>query len=104
MTYCIIGTALCSKNYDISIYAIDLLHQLYKNVGFNNNWFIKYGINSFFFTFIKHNGHILYFLNNMCEFIKNDDSIFFNEIQNRIKTDDEYKSLIFDIIPNIVGV
>ena len=104
MTYCIIGTALCSKNYDISISAIDLLHQLYKNVGFNNNWFIKIGINSFIFTFIKHSGNILYFLNNMCEFIKSDDSIFFNEIKNRIKTDDEYKTLIFDIIPNIIAV
>ena len=54
MSYCIIGTALCSKNYDISLYAVDLLHQLYKNVGFNKDWFIKIGINSFIFTFIKH--------------------------------------------------
>ena len=104
MTYCIIGTALCSKNYDISLYAVDLIHQLYKNVGLNNEWFIKTGINSYFFTFIKHSDKLLYFLNNMCELIKNDDSIFFNEIKNKMKTDDEYKTLIFDIIPNIICV
>ena len=104
MTYCIIGTALCSKNLDISIYAVDLLSQLYKNVGINNDWFIKIGINSFFFTFIKHSDKILYFLNIMCELIKNNDSIFFNEIKNKINNDDEYKTLIFDIIPNMIEV
>ena len=104
MTYCIIGTALCSKNYDISLYAVDLLRQLNKNVGFNNDWFIKIGINSFIFTFIKHEDKLLYFLNNMCEFIKNDDSIFFNEIKDKMRTDDEYRTLIFDILPNIISV
>ena len=104
MTYCIIGTALCSKNLDISIYALDLLSQLYKNVGINNDWFKKIGINSFIFTFIKHTDKILYFLNTMCEFLKNDDSIFFNEIKNKIYNDDEYKTLIFDILLNIIGV
>ena len=104
MTYCIIGTALCSKNYDISFYAVDLLSQLYKNVGLNKEWFIKIGINSFIFTFIKHNDKILYFLNIMCEFIKNDDSIFFNEIKNKMNTDGEYKTLLFDIFPNIIAV
>ena len=104
MTYCIIGTALCSKNYDISIYAVDLLSHLYKNVGLNKQWFIKYGINSFIFTFIKHSDKILYFLNIMCEFIKNDDTMFFNEIKNKMNTDDEYKTLLFDIFPNIISV
>ena len=104
MTYCIIGTALCSKNYDISLYAVDLIHQLYKNVGLNKEWFIKTGINSFIFTFIKYSDKLLYFLNNMCELIKEDDSIFFNEIKNKMKTDEEYKTLIFDIIPNIISV
>ena len=104
MTYCIIGTALCSKNYDISLYAVDLIHQLYKNVGLNKEWFIKTGINSFIFTFIKFSDKLLYFLNNMCELIKDDDSIFFNEIKNKMKTDDEYKTLIFDIIPNIISI
>ena len=104
MTYCIIGTALCSKNYDVSLYAVDLISQLYKNAGLSNDWFIKIGINSFFFTFIKHSDKILYFLNNMCQLIEKDDSIFFNEIRNKILTDDEYKTLIFDILPNIIAV
>ena len=104
MTYCIIGTALCSKNYDISLYAVDLLNQLYKNVGMDNNWFIKIGINSFIFAFIKHSDRILYFLNIMCEFIKNDESIFFKEIKNKMNNDAEYKILIFDIFPNIISV
>ena len=104
MTYCIIGTALCSKNYDISLYAVDLLRQLYKNVGLNNDWFIKIGINSFFFVFIKHSDKLLYFLNIMVELIEKDDSIFFNEIKNKIINDDEYKTLIFDILPNIISV
>ena len=89
MTYCIIGTALCSKNYDISLDAINLLNQIFKNVGINKDWFIKIGINSFIFVFIKHNEKLLYFLNIMCEFIKNDESIFFNEIKNKMKTDEE---------------
>ena len=104
ISYCIIGTALCSKNYEVSIYAIDLLIQLDKNFGLNNDWFIKIGINSFIFAFIKHNDKILYFLNIMCDFIKNDNSIFFNEIKKNIIIDEEYKTLIFDIIPNIISV
>ena len=83
---------------------MDLLSQLYKNVGLNKEWFIKIGINSFIFTFIKHNDKILYFLNIMGEFIKNDDSIFFNEIKNKMNTDGEYKTLLFDIFPNIIAV
>jgi len=45
MSYCIIGTALCSKHLDVSIYSIEILSQLYKNVGLNVPWFIKIGIN-----------------------------------------------------------
>ena len=104
MTYCIIGTALCSKNYDLSFYAVDLLSHLYKNIGINKQWFIKFGINSFIFTFIKHSDKLLYFLNIMCVFIKDDDSIFFNEIKNKMNTDNEYKTLLFDIFPNIISV
>ncbi len=104
MTYCIIGTALCSKNEDISIYAVDLLSQLFRNVGMNIDWFKKTGLNSFIFTFIKHSDKILYFLNTMCELIKNDVSIFFDEIRTRINNDDEYKTLIYDIIPNIIEI
>jgi hypothetical protein len=40
----------------------------------------------------------------MCEFLKNDDSIFFNEIKDKIYNDDEYKTLIFDILFNIIEV
>ena len=40
----------------------------------------------------------------MCEFIKNDESIFFNEIKNKMKTDEEYKILIYDLLPNIIPV
>lgn len=104
MTYCIIGTALCSKNHDISLDAINLLNQIYKNVGINKDWFIKMGLNSFIFVFIKHNDKLLYFLNIMCEFIKNDENIFFNEIKNKMKTDEEYKNLIYDLLPSIIPV
>ena len=104
MTYCIIGTALCSKNYDISLDAINLLNQIFKNVGINKDWFIKIGINSFIFVFIKHNEKLLYFLNIMCEFIKNDESIFFNEIKNKMKTDEEYQILVYDLLINIIPV
>ena len=69
MSYSIIGTALCSKNLDVSIHAIELLFHLYKNFGLNVPWFIKFGINSFIFVFIKHNTKISYFLNAMSEFI-----------------------------------
>ena len=102
MAYCIIGTALCSKNLDVSVYAIDLLSQLYKNVGLNIPWFIKFGINSFIFTFIKHKSKILYFLNSMCDFIQSNEAIFFQEIKNKINSDSEYKTLIFDIFPTLI--
>ena len=102
MAYCIIATALCSKNIDVSIYAIDLFSQLYKCVGLNIPWFTKLGINSFIFTFIKHTNKILYFLNSMCDFIKSNEAIFFQEIKNKINSDNEYKTLIFDIFPTLI--
>ena len=102
MSYCIIGTALCSKNLDVSIYSIEILSQLYKKVGLNVPWFIKIGINSFIFAFIKHTHKILFFLNAMSDLIKSNDAIFFQEIKNRINTDSEYKTVIFDIIPSLI--
>ena len=102
MSYCIIGTSLCSKNLDVSIYSIEILSQLYKSVGLNVPWFIKLGINSFFFAFIKHEKKIPFFLNAMCEMIHNNEAIFFQEIKNKINSDNEYKSLIFDIFPTLI--
>ena len=102
MSYCIIGTALCSKNLDVSIYSINLLSQLYKNVGLNVPWFTKMGINSFIFAFIKHNTKIEFFLNVMSDFIKSNEAIFFQEIKNSINTDSEYKTLIFDLFPSLI--
>ena len=102
MSYCIIGTALCSKNLDVSIYSIDLLSKLYEKVGLNVPWFTKIGINSFIFAFIKHNTKILYFLEAMCNFIKSNEAIFFQEIKNKINTDTEYKTLILDLFPTII--
>ena len=103
MSYCIIGTALCSKNLEVSIYSIEILSKLYKNVGLNVPWFIKLGINSFIFAFIKHENKIPFFLNAMCEMIHNNEAIFFQEIKNKINSDSEYKSLIFDIFPTIIS-
>lgn len=40
----------------------------------------------------------------MYELIKNDVSIFFDEIRTRINNDDEYKTLIYNIIPNIIEI
>ena len=102
MSYCIIGTALCSKNLDVSIYSIEILSQLFKKVGLNVPWFIKIGINSFFFAFIKHENNISFFLNAMCEFINNNEAIFFQEIKNKINSDSEYKTLIFDMFPTLI--
>ena len=102
MSYCIIGTALCSKNLDVSIYSIELLSQLYKEVGLNVPWFTKIGINSFIFAFIKHDIKIPFFLNAMAEFIKSNEALFFQEIKNNINTDSEYKTLIFDLFPSLI--
>ena len=104
MSYCIIGTALCSKNLDVSTYSIEILSQLYQKVGLNVPWFIKIGINSFIFTFIKHTHKIYFFLNAMSDLIKSNEAIFFQEIKNKINTDSEYKTLIFDIIPTLIPV
>ena len=103
MSYCIIGTALCSKNLDVSIYSIEILSKLHKNVGLNVPWFIKIGINSFIFAFIKHENKISFFLNAMCEMIHNNEAIYFQEIKNKINSDSEYKSLIFDIFPTLIA-
>ena len=102
MSYCIIGTALCSKNLDVSIYSIELLSQLYKEVGLNVPWFTKIGINSFIFAFIKHDIKIPFFLNALAEFIKSNEALFFQEIKNNINTDSEYKTLIFDLFPSLI--
>ena len=102
MSYSIIGTALCSKNLDVSIHAIELLFHLYKNFGLNVPWFIKFGINSFIFVFIKHNTKISYFLNAMSEFIKSNEAIFFQEIKNNINNDSDYKTIILDLMPIII--
>ena len=104
MTYCIIGTALCSKNYDVSLYAVDLLSQLNKNVGLNYQWFYKNGIYSFIYAFIKHGDRILYFLNILCDFIKGIEEEVFKEIKNKMNSDEEYKILIYDILPDIIDV
>ena len=104
MTYCIIGTALCSKNYDVSLYAVDLLSQLNKNVSLNYQWFYKFGINSFIYAFIKHGDKILYFLNIMCDFIKNNEEEVFKEVKNKMNSDEEYKIIIYDILPDIIDV
>ena len=102
MSYCIIGTALCSKNLDVSVYSINLLTLLFKNVGLNVPWFTKIGINSFIFAFIKHSHKISFFLNAMSDFIKSNEAIFFQEIKNNINSDSEYKTLIFDLFPSLI--
>ena len=102
MSYCIIGTALCSKNLDVSTHSIELLFQLYKNFGLNVPWFIKFGINSFIFVFIKHNTKISYFLNAMSEFIKSNEVLFFQEIKNNINIDSDYKTIILDLMPTLI--
>ena len=102
MSYSIIGTALCSKNLDVSIHAIELLFHLYKNFGLNVPWFIKFGINSFIFVFIRHNTKISYFLNAMSEFIKSNEAIFFQEIKNNINNDSDYKTIILDLMPILI--
>ena len=102
MSYCIIGTALCSKNLDVSIYSVNLLSLLYENVGLNVPWFTKMGINSFIFAFIKHNNQVSFFINSMSDFIKSNEAIFFQELKNSINSDSEYKTLMFDLFPSLI--
>ena len=104
MSYCIFGTALCSKDLDISVYAIDLINSLFKKYDINKDWLIKYGINSFIFTFIKHKDKIVFFLDNFIELIKKDQKIFFDEIKHRIEEDEEYKTLMYDVFYDIIDV
>ena len=104
MSYCIFGTALCSKDLDISVYGVDLINSLFKKYYINKDWLIKYGINSFIFTFIKHKNKAVFFLDNFIELIKKEPKIFFNEIKQRIANDDEYKILIYDLFYDIIDI
>ena len=38
----------------------------------------------------------------MCDFIQSNEAIFFQEIKNKINSDSEYKTLIFDIFPTLI--
>ena len=81
--YEIIGSCLFSKDLEIVLKSIDILINIKKEIGLNWKWFINEGLDSFFFTIIKHENQSLNLLNYLDDFVKDKLNDFFLELKSR---------------------
>ena len=99
ISYGTIGTAICCKDPDICLQAAQLLNILNYRIGMNWDWFLNEGIESFIFTLTKHQKNKLELVNILYEFIKDDTSIFFDELRKKLNNE---KNIVLEFISNII--
>ena len=100
--YGTIGTAICSKDKDIPLQAIQLLNKIFIGTGTMNwDWLKKEGIDSIMFTISKHENNKVEIMNFLYEFVRLDIKQFFNILNNKSCTNDKNKVLEFlaNILP-----
>ena len=51
--YDILGSCIFSKDFEIVLKCIEILSNIKNEIGFNWNWFINEGINSFIFVLLN---------------------------------------------------
>ncbi len=94
--YGTIGTAICSKDKDIPLQALQLLNKIFVNTGSMNwDWLKKEGLDSIIFTLTKHEENKLEVVNLLYEFVRMDLKQFFTILTNKVATNDKNKVLEF---------
>ena len=108
VSYSTIGSALYSKDLDIALQSARLLNIIKYKIGMNWDWFYNEGINIFIFILNKDDCyHKKEFLDLLYDFIKDNLTLFFDEIKKKfekgIKTNNlGDKKSIYDFISNIL--
>ena len=96
IAYGTIGTAICSKDKNIPLQAIQLLKKVYVNTGTVNwDWLKKEGLDSIIFTLTKHENNKIEIMNFLYEFVHLNLKQFFNILDNKVVTNDKNKVLEF---------
>ena len=97
--YDILGSCIFSKDFEIVLKCIEILSNIKNEIGFNWNWFINEGIDSFIFCIIKHENQQLNLLNFLYDFIKDNLNDFFHELNSR-----KNKKNIYEFISTILPI
>jgi hypothetical protein len=103
--YGTIGTAICSKDKDIPLQALQLLNKIFVTTGTMNwDWLKKEGLDSIIFTLTKHeeNKNKLEVMNLLYEFVRMDLKQFFTILTNKVSTND--KSKVLDFLASILPI
>ena len=100
--YATIGTALYCKQMEISLQSAQLLDIIKYKVRMNYDWLYNEGINAFILILNKEDNHIKKdFLKILYDFIKEDISLFFEELKKKF-TKHNNKKVIYDLLSNII--
>ena len=105
MFYSIIGSALYCKDIEISLQSAQLLNLIKYKVGMNWDWFYNEGINVLIFVINKENNHRRKdFFKLLYDFIRDNLSLFFDEIKKKFNTENlSEKKPIYDFINYIMN-
>ena len=98
--YEIIGTAIGSKDPDISLQAAQLLYIIKYKVGINLDWIMNEGFNSFITILSRQEKNKLELIKILYDFIKEDTSYFFDEIKKKYETE---KNTVLNFLSNIIS-
>ena len=101
--YAIIGTALCSKDYEVVKTCSELLNKILNDVGINWDWLIKEGFDSFIYAIIKHEKLRVDLLTLLFQFIKGKNKDFFAVLRKKFSSGEKKKIYEFfsSILPDI---